>query len=110
MSNTPTNHKNSLSAKDIDIIIRACKKAGVSHIKYENLVISFEIPEKTSKKMVQTNQIYESLEPFSPIRPGDGGIPVKEERNDQDDLAELLISDPLAYEEELEKRLIEAEG
>lgn len=95
MANGDATNKNSLKAKDIDIIIKAAKEAGVTHFRYKDLEISFSSPKIESKEEL-------ILDPKP--KPNDGGgIPIKTDL--EDSLQELMLMDPLGYEERVHQIL-----
>lgn len=107
-TSTPKSTENSLNAKDIATIIKVAKSAGITHFRYGTLEFSLKKEENSSK----TDGIFSKTNEFSShfeekgAGNGDGGIPIKE--SDEDILNELMISNPLAYEEEISRRLAAA--
>lgn len=97
---TDTKHKYSLKAKDLDMIIKAAKEAGVTHFRYGDLEISFQ----------QKQEEHQMVQAHTPPRPEpkpDGGIPIFSE---EEQANELLLMDPLGYEEKIAQELEASEG
>lgn len=91
-----TEKKNSINATALCKIIEACNKNGVKEFRSGDLYLSFvtEAPALPSEFPVeQPMETHRNLELLQP--------PKLEPSEDEDDLSELMISDPLAYEERL---------
>lgn len=93
---TPKND-NSLSSKDLVTIIKAAKSAGIIQFKYGKLEISFEKPMEIREFSQKPSE-----------KPGSGPIPLN--HPEEDFLADLMISDPLSYEEAIEEKLQQENG
>lgn len=84
--------KNSINPQDLCKIIEACSQAGIKELRMGDLYLSFtpavstSLPEERQPERLHTEQIN-----FTPPEPQDEAT----------DLGNLLISDPLAYEEAL---------
>lgn len=84
------------TAKEIASIIRACKSSGVKEIEYNGLLLRFHPSEPQEKKLppVENHQFIENVEPEPPVYDED-----LEEIRKQN----LMLEDPLAYEEEMSR-------
>ena len=106
-TNSEKNTENSLKAKDIATIIKVAKSAGLTHFRYGTLEFSFKNEEKLHENgelSSKNDGFYQKNTEAGPGSASDGGIPIKQVEP-EDFLNELMISDPLAYEEEIERRM-----
>lgn len=80
-----------ISAADICAIVSACKDSKVKFLKFKDLKLSFHEAEHTPEKLAQK---IPELQVFEEVRA---------EVNEADRLANLLVSDPVAWEDEMNK-------
>ena len=85
----PTSNKKTV---DILAIINTCKAAGVVSFKYRNIEICFYAP----KGVIINEALPNPLPQYKPM-----------ERTREEELAELMVADPLAFEEEYQRDIDE---
>jgi hypothetical protein len=85
-----------LSAKDISVIIRACKSAGVRKLSFNDLILEFGLETAISPK---PNFIHYSTPELDLPGPLFGQKPHEEEDEINEDLRSII--DPVSYEQEL---------
>lgn len=89
----------SLSAKDISVIIRACKSSGVRKLQYQDLLIELGSESKPEDSPSIIHYKTSEVEIPQPDAPKFGPLPITEPEEIQEEL--LSITDPAIYEERL---------
>jgi hypothetical protein len=93
--------KNLLTPKDVCEIINKCGEAGVSELKFSNLYVSFGSQKKLAKESSAQSQVTE-LDQQQKIEVQEAkAVEEAELIHKQDELANLHIDDPSAFEDGL---------
>lgn len=95
--------KIAMDSKDISRIIKACKSAGVSELKFEGLEVKFgKFDEVVAIKPQSYTFLSDNTSPTDQQLDLIGHEYERQEKSEKEDLANemLMISDPLKYEEQ----------
>lgn len=92
-----------LKSDEVCALIKACSETGVTSLKWGNLQVSFDSPKKPALAAIPDTEISELI-----TQSGTQRFEQEELQTKDDELAHLLIENPLEYERMLAARELES--